>query len=198
MAPKDDSSDGVNLSRRNFLKSTGVVGLAATRRRAGRDRRAERAGGARSRRSAGAPQRQRPAAQSDDRAARHAARCAAHARRSHRQQARLRPRRLRRLHDARRRPAGLLLLDAGDRGAGQADSQRRGPRQRRHAASRAAGVLRQGRADVRLLHAGLHHGERRPAREASRTRRPSRSGRASTATSAAAARSRASSKRCRA
>ena len=37
--------------------------------------------------------------------------------------------------------------------------------QRRHAASSAAGVLRQGRADVRLLHAGLHHGERRPARE---------------------------------
>jgi aerobic-type carbon monoxide dehydrogenase small subunit (CoxS/CutS family) len=30
MAPKDDSSDGVNLSRRNFLKSTGVVGLAAS------------------------------------------------------------------------------------------------------------------------------------------------------------------------
>ena len=30
MASKDDSADGVNLSRRNFLKSTGVVGLAAT------------------------------------------------------------------------------------------------------------------------------------------------------------------------
>jgi xanthine dehydrogenase YagT iron-sulfur-binding subunit len=29
MAPKDESSDGVNLSRRNFLKTTGVVGLAA-------------------------------------------------------------------------------------------------------------------------------------------------------------------------
>ena len=43
MASKDDSPDGVNLSRRNFLKSTGVVGLAASvvsppvrRRRAGR------------------------------------------------------------------------------------------------------------------------------------------------------------------
>ena len=32
MASKDDSPDGVNLSRRNFLKSTGVVGIAATRR----------------------------------------------------------------------------------------------------------------------------------------------------------------------
>jgi aerobic-type carbon monoxide dehydrogenase small subunit (CoxS/CutS family) len=30
MAPKDDSTDGVNLGRRNFLKSTGVVGLATT------------------------------------------------------------------------------------------------------------------------------------------------------------------------
>ena len=30
MAPKDDKSDDVNVSRRNFLKSTGVVGLAAT------------------------------------------------------------------------------------------------------------------------------------------------------------------------
>src|SRR6476659_4398750 len=30
MAPKDDSADGVNLSRRTFLKSTGVAGLAAS------------------------------------------------------------------------------------------------------------------------------------------------------------------------
>jgi aerobic-type carbon monoxide dehydrogenase small subunit (CoxS/CutS family) len=30
MAPKDDKSDGFNVSRRNFLKTTGVVGLAAT------------------------------------------------------------------------------------------------------------------------------------------------------------------------
>ena len=30
MAPKDDKTDGVNVSRRNFLKTTGVVGLAAT------------------------------------------------------------------------------------------------------------------------------------------------------------------------
>src|SRR5437773_532813 len=28
MASNDESQDGVNLSRRNFLKSTGVVGLA--------------------------------------------------------------------------------------------------------------------------------------------------------------------------
>ena len=30
MAPKDESSDGVNLSRRSFLRTTGAVGLAAT------------------------------------------------------------------------------------------------------------------------------------------------------------------------
>ena len=30
MTPKDDSPDGVNLSRRNFLKTTGVVGVAAS------------------------------------------------------------------------------------------------------------------------------------------------------------------------
>ena len=29
MARKDESPDGVNLSRRNFLKTTGAVGLAA-------------------------------------------------------------------------------------------------------------------------------------------------------------------------
>ena len=28
MAPKKDSPDGVNLSRRTFLKSTGFVGIA--------------------------------------------------------------------------------------------------------------------------------------------------------------------------
>ena len=30
MAPKDDKSDSIGVSRRNFLKSTGVVGLAAS------------------------------------------------------------------------------------------------------------------------------------------------------------------------
>ena len=30
MAPKDDSAEGINQGRRSFLKSTGVVGLAAT------------------------------------------------------------------------------------------------------------------------------------------------------------------------
>ena len=52
MAPKDDSSDGVNLSRRNFLKSTGVVGLAASVVAPAEAGRAERPGRGRSRRSA--------------------------------------------------------------------------------------------------------------------------------------------------
>jgi len=30
MAPKDDSPDGVDVSRRDFLKSTGIVGIAAS------------------------------------------------------------------------------------------------------------------------------------------------------------------------
>ena len=70
--------------------------------------------------------------------------------------------------------AGLLLLDAGDRGAGQADPHRRRPGERRDAAPGAAGVLRQGRADVRVLHAGLRHGERRRCSRSIRRRRPSR------------------------
>ena len=64
------------------------------------------------------------------------------------------------------------------------------------AAPGAAGLLRQGRADVRLLHAGLRHGERRAAREESDADARTDSTAGSTATSAAAARSRASSKRC--
>ena len=50
---------------------------------------------------------------------------------------------------------------------GKADSQRRRAGERLDAAPRAAGVLRQGRADVRVLHARLRHGERRAAREES-------------------------------
>ena len=130
MAPKDDSSDGVNLSRRNFLKSTGVVGLAATVvAPAGLDAqpgvRAVGPGDVPVRLTVNGRQ-----VNLTDRAARHAARCAAHARRSDRQQARLRSRRLRRLHHARRRPPGLRVLDARDRRAGQADSQRRRAGQR--------------------------------------------------------------------
>ena len=162
MAPKDEKPDGFSVSRRNFLKSTGVVGLAAAVVSPS-EAEAAQAGPA----AVGpgdVPVRlmvNGKTARSDDRAARHAARRAAHARRPHRQQARLRSRRVRRLHDDRRRPHGLLVLDARDRSAGQADSHRRRPGQRRDAASGAAGVLRQGRADVRVLHAGLRHGERR-------------------------------------
>ena len=58
-------------------------------------------------------------------AARHAARRAAQRPRRHRRQARLRPRHLRRLHDARGRQARLRLLDARHRRAGREDHDRR-------------------------------------------------------------------------
>ena len=109
MGPKDKDADGVNFSRRNFLKSTGVVGLAATVVGAPDAAEAQTGPrGGRPGRSAGSADGQRQAARSHDRAARHAARRAPHARRPHRQQARLRPRRVRRLHDDRRRPHRLL------------------------------------------------------------------------------------------
>ena len=194
MAPKDESPDGVNLSRRNFLKSTGVVGLAAT---VVPPPEAAAQGGPAALGPGEVPVRLNVNGrqlESDDRAARDAAGCASHARGPHGQQARLRPWRLRRLHHARRRAAGLLLFDPGDRGAGQADSQRRGSGERRDTPSRAAGLLRQGRVDVRVLHARIHHGQRRPAGETPESHARSRSGKASTATSAAAAPSRASSR----
>ena len=196
MARNDDKPGGFAVTRRDFLKSAGVV--SAVTAAATPELEAQTAAGG----GTGVGPGEVPItlmvngkrAGSPDRAARHAARRAADARRPDRQQARLRSRRLRRVHDDRRRPSGLLLLDACDRGAGQADPQRRRPRQRRHAPPGAAGLLRQGRADVRLLHARLHHGERRPAREESDADARTDSTRASTATSAAAARSPASSK----
>ena len=198
---RKDKPKGFTVNRREFLKSAGVVS-AVTAAVSPPEVEAQGAASAAALGPGEVPVRlhgQRQARRPDDRAARHAARRAAHARRPHRQQARLRSRRLRRLHDDRRRPPGLFLLDAGDRSAGQADPHRRRARERRHAAPGAAGVLRQGRADVRLLHAGLHHGERRACSRRIRTPTPEQiRRRASTATSAAAARSRASSKRCRA
>ena len=158
--------DEPGFSRRSFLKTVGAGGVAAGV--------LAKAPASRPRRNVVGPGAvpitlnvNGQAAAARDRAARDAARRAAHARRPHGQQARLRPRRLRRLHDDRRRPDGLRVFDARDRGAGQEDPHRRRARLgQRPAASRAAGVLRQGRADVRLLHAGVRHGERRPPREA--------------------------------
>ena len=198
MAPKDDSSGGINLSRRNFLKSTGVVGLAAT--------------------VVGSAE---PAAQVGP-AALGPGEVPVRLNVNGKQlNLMIEPRVT--LLDALRTRADLTGNKRGcDRGAcgactmlvdgrpvyscstlaievqGTQIRNVEGLAKRRHAASRATGVLRQGRVDVRVLHAGIHHGQRRSAREESRIRRRSRSGRASTGTSAAAARSPASSKRCRA
>ena len=133
-----NGSQGRTVGRRQpqppqFSEIDRCRGYCGDRHRAGRARGPAGCARGRPRRRAGAAHRERPPAQSDDRAARHAARRAAHARRHDRQQARLRSRHLRRLHHARRRPPGLRVLDARDRRAGQADSQRRraGQRHRR-------------------------------------------------------------------
>ena len=199
MAPKDESPDGVNLSRRNFLKSTGVVGLA-WRPVVAPGGAAAQSGPARgrSRRRARPAHRERPAGESDDRAARDAAGCAPHARRPHGQQARVRPRRVWRVHDARRRPPDLLLLDARDRSAGQADSQRRrsGKRATLHPVQQAfcdKDALMCGFCTPGFIMASVGLLEKHPNPT---PRAESEEG--STATSAGAARSRASSKRSRA
>ena len=87
-------------------------------------------------------------------------RCAAHRRRArcarpHRHQARLRGRRLRRLHRAGRRRAGRELPDAGARRRRQdGDDGRR--HRRGKTASGAEGLHGARRPAMRLLHAGLH------------------------------------------
>ena len=80
-----------------------------------------------------------------------------------RHQARLRARRVRRLHGARGRQAGLLLHDAGRRVRGQGDHHARRADEGRGTGHRAAGVRRGGRLPVRLLHARADHGGRRAA-----------------------------------
>ena len=137
MAHKDEPSDGVNLSRRNFLKSTGVVGIAATVIAPAGARRADRACAAVG--PGDVPVRLTVNGRPVDLKIEprvtllDALRMRADLTGNKRV---LRSRRLRRLHDDRRRPHGLLVLDAGDRGAGQADPHRRRPRQRRRRCTR--------------------------------------------------------------
>ncbi len=71
-----------------------------------------------------------------------------------RHQERLRPRPVRRLHRAGRRPSHQLLPDARGDARGQRDHDHRRPRHARSAASDAGGVHRPRRLPVRLLHAG--------------------------------------------
>src|SRR5262249_46464918 len=82
--------------------------------------------------------------------------------RSHRDQDRLRPRRMRRVHGAGRRCAALFLLDPDAHGARQEDhDDRRAGERRRDAVTRAAGRGRRAGLPVRVLHAGLRDGRHR-------------------------------------
>ncbi len=63
----------------------------------------------------------------------------------------------------------------------------RRPGRGRQAPPRPGGLHREGRLPVRLLHARLHHGQRRPSSRRSRPRRATRSSRPCPGTSAAAA-----------
>ena len=88
-----------------------------------------------------------------------------------RNQARLRRRRLRRLHGPARRGSGRELPPAGESGRGQERDHGRG-RRRRQIACRAARLHGPRRAAMRVLHPGLHRrGERLPRRLARRARR---------------------------
>ena len=81
---------------------------------------------------------------------------------AHRHQARLRSRRVRRLHGAGRRRAALFVLDAHALAARPQGADHRGPRRpRRHAAPGAAGRGRRAGLPVRVLHARLRDGHGR-------------------------------------
>ena len=72
--------------------------------------------------------------------------------------ARLRPRRMRRLHGTHRRAAALRLFDAGPGGGRERDHHRRGADEGRRAGAGAAGIPGERRHAMRVLHAGPDHG----------------------------------------
>ena len=142
------------------------------------------------------PDGQRPALRGPGRAAPHACRRAARGLRAHRHPSRLRARRVRRLHGPGRRRAGQVLPDVRGAGGGRGDPHGRGARERRGAASAAAGVLGPSRPAMRLLHAGLSDARRRRAREAARRSATRSCATCWRPTSAAAPAIRTSSRRC--
>ena len=87
----------------------------------------------------------------------HAARRAARAHRPHRHEERLRPRPVRRLHRARRRPPHQLVPDARATGGGPADHDDRRSRARRRLHPMQAAFIEARRLPVRLLHARPDH-----------------------------------------
>ena len=103
-------------------------------------------------------------------------------------EARLRSRRVRRLHGARRRRRELLVLDADARRARPRDhDDRRARRAERRAAQGAASDDRRARPAVRFLHAGADHVGRRVAQREPDADARRGATRACRATSAAAA-----------
>ena len=117
-------------------------------------------------------------------------------RRPDRDEGGLRRLRVRRVHDAARRPAGeqLLVPRAAGRGVGDHDGRR--PRRRRRAEPAPGGLPRARRRPVRLLHARDARLRDRAARATTRTRPRTRCASASPATSAAAPATTASSRPC--
>ena len=124
------------------------------------------------------------------------ARRRARRRRADRLQGGLRRLRVRRLHDAARRPAGELVLLPRAPGRGQRDHDRRGPRRRRHPCAAAGGLSRSRRRPVRLLHARDARLRDRAPREQPVADRGRGADRRSPATSAAAPATTASSRPC--
>src|SRR3954469_9383002 len=106
------------------------------------------------------PRRQRRSARGRRRPRHAAALRAARPARAERRQVRLRPRPVRRLHGARRRPRRVLLRHAGLRPPGTEDQDRRGPRHRREPRPGAARLHRGAGGAVRLLH--RRHDRARP------------------------------------
>ena len=139
--------------------------------------------------------RQRHGAAGRGRGSLDAGRAAARSPRPDRHQDRLRARRVRRLHGAARRQAGLLLQPAGGVGRRPDRPDGRGAGARRRAASAAAGVRRARRAAVRLLHVGPADGGDGAARTQSASDARTRCARRWPATSAAARTTTATSKR---
>ena len=177
-------------SRRAFIK--GVIASGAAVSSAGyslHDRRLLARGRCGRRRRAHADaQRQWPDAHRRRAAERDARDDAALQARSHGHEARLRPRRVRRMHGAHRRRRDLLVLDTHARVRSRADhDDRRSRGRRRELHPGAAGDDRRARTAMRVLHAGSNHVGGRVAQGESASRRATRLGTRCRATCAAAA-----------
>ena len=124
-----------------------------------------------------------------------AGRAAARPAEAHRHQARMRTRRVRRLHRDSRRQAGVCLQSAGGVGRRPHRADGRGPGAQRTTPSAPAGVRRARRAAVRILHVGPADERQGAARSQSASDAAGRQGGPRRATSAAARTTTATSRR---